>query len=86
MSWIRVLLSRCSAFFRSKRLNADLDEEICAHIELAIEEYRAHGMNEQQARTTALRVFGGVTQIRESYRAQRGLPWLEEAMRDRRED
>jgi len=27
-------------------------------------------------------VFGGVTQIRESYRAQRGLPWLEEAMRD----
>jgi MacB-like periplasmic core domain len=82
MSWFRVLLSRCSAFFSRKRLDADLDEELCAHIELAIEEYRSNGMSEQQARTAALRAFGGVTQVRESYRVQRGLPWLEEAVRD----
>src|SRR5258708_32181355 len=81
MSWIRVLLSRCSAFFSRKRLDADLDEELCAHIELAIEEYRSNGMSEQQARTAALRAFGGVTQVRESYRVQRGLPWLEKAVR-----
>jgi hypothetical protein len=68
MSWIRVLLSRCSAFFRRRQLDADLDEELRAHIELAIEEHRAHGMTEQQARTAALRAFGGVTQVRESYR------------------
>ncbi len=82
MSWIRVLLSRCSAFFRSRQLDADLDEELRAHIELAIEEHRAHGMTEQQARTAALRAVGGVTQVRESYRVQRGLPWLEETARD----
>ena len=82
MTWIRVLLNRCSAFFRTRQLDADLDEELRAHIELAMEEYRAHGMTEQQARTAALRAVGGVTQVRESYRVQRGLPWLEEIVRD----
>jgi hypothetical protein len=82
MDWIRILLSRCAALFRSKKLDADLDEELRAHIDLAIEENRWRGMNEQQARTAALRAFGGVTQIRESYRVQRGLPWLDQIARD----
>lgn len=82
MDWIRVLISRCASVFRSKKLDGDLDEELRAHIELAIEENRGRGMNEQQARTAALRAFGGVTQTRETYRVQRGLPWLEQAGRD----
>ena len=82
MDWIRVSLSRCAALFRRKRLDADLDEELRAHIELAMEENRTRGMSEQQARTAALRVFGGVASIRESYRIQRGLPWLEQTARD----
>jgi predicted permease len=82
MNWIRILLNRCVALFRIKKLDADLDEELRAHIDLAIEENRERGMNEQQARTAALRAFGGITQIRETYRVQRGLPWLEQAARD----
>ena len=82
MDWIRILVSRSTALFRSKKLDADLDEELRAHIDLAIEENRGRGMNEQQARTAALRSFGGVTQIRESYRVQRGLPWLDQIGRD----
>jgi len=82
MDWIRILLSRSAALFRSRKLDADLDEEMRAHIDLAIEENRGRGMNEPQARTAALRAFGGVTQIRETYRVQRGLPWLEQAARD----
>ena len=82
MDWIRILLSRGAALFRSKKLDADLDEELRAHIELAIEENRTRGMNEPQARNAALRAFGGITQIRETYRVQRGLPWLEQAARD----
>ncbi len=82
MDWIRILFSRFAALFRSRKLDAVLDEELRAHIDLAIEENRARGMNEQQARTAALRAFGGITQIRESYRVQRGLPWIEEAARD----
>ncbi len=82
MDLIRTLLNRCAALFRGPKLDADLDEELRAHIDLAIEENRRRGMNGQQARTEALRAFGGVTQIRETYRVQRGVPQLEEAARD----
>ena len=82
MDWIRILLSRSAALFRSKKLDTDLDEELRAHIDLAIEENRGRGMNELQARNAALRAFGGITQIRETYRVQGGLPWLEQAARD----
>lgn len=82
MDWIRILLSRCAALFRRRRLDADLDEELRAHLDLAIAENRKAGMSPQQARITALRSFGGVTQIRETYRTQRGLPWLEQLTRD----
>jgi predicted permease len=82
MDWIRMVLSRGAALFHSKKLDADLDEELRAHIDLAVEENRAQGMNEAQARNAALRSFGGITQIRETYRVQRGLPWLERAAWD----
>ncbi len=84
MDWIHILLSRGAALFRRRNLDADLDEELRTHIELAIEENRARGMSASQARDAALRAFGGVTQIRETYRLQRGLPWLEEVARDLR--
>ena len=77
MDQIRTLLSRCASFFRRQRLDDDLDEELRSHIQLATEENQQRGMSEQEARTAALRAFGGVTQTRESYRAQRGLPFLE---------
>ena len=84
MDFIRIVLSRCAGLFGGKKLDDELDEELQAHVELAIEENRERGMNEEQARIAALRAFGGVTQTRESYRAQRGLPWLEGAARNLR--
>jgi putative ABC transport system permease protein len=77
MDLIRTLLSRCAALFRRKRLDEDLNDELHSHIELAVEENLQLGMSEPEARTAALRAFGGVTQTRESYRVQRGLPFLE---------
>ncbi len=76
MDWLRILLSRCAAFFRRRRLDAELDEEFRAHIDLATTEHIARGMSAEEARTAALREFGGLTQARETYRVQRGLPWL----------
>jgi predicted permease len=84
MDLIRILLSRVAAFFGSKRLDVDLDEEVRTHIDLAIEENLQRGMSRKQARTAALRSFGGVTQTREAYRMQRGLPLLEAAALDLR--
>ncbi len=84
MDLIRIFLSRCADLFRSRKLDADLDEELRAHIELAIEENLKRGMSKRQARTAALRDFGGVTQVRETYRTQRGLPFLEVLAHDLR--
>ena len=53
MDWIRILLSRCAALIHSRELDADLDEELLAHIELATEENRRRGMPEGEARTAA---------------------------------
>lgn len=76
MDWIRILLSRCAALFHRRRLDADLDDELRAHIDLAIAENLRKGMSAEEARTLALRSFGGLTQTRENYRAQRGVPWF----------
>jgi predicted permease len=73
MDAIRMLLSRCAALFKRQDLDKDLDEELEGHIEMATEENRARGMNEQAARTAALRDFGGATQAKEAYRTQRAL-------------
>jgi predicted permease len=84
MDRIRTLLSRTAALFGKQKLDADLDEELRAHIDLAIEENLERGMTQQQARTTALKEFGGMTQTRETYRVQRGLPPVEQIARDLR--
>src|SRR5271169_2316766 len=84
MDRLRILLSRCAALFRSQTLDDDLDEELRAHIELAVEENLKRGMPAQQARTAAMRAFGGLTQTRERYRVQRGMPLIEQAVRDLR--
>jgi predicted permease len=81
---IRVLLTRCASLFRAKHLDGDLEDELRAHISLAMAENMQRGMTRRQARTAALRSFGGVTQAREAYRTQRGLPLLDQFARDLR--
>ncbi len=77
MDWITILISRCAGFFGKRKRDEDLNEELRSHIEFAVEENLQCGMSEQQARTAALRKFGGVTQTRERYRTQRGLSFVE---------
>jgi macrolide transport system ATP-binding/permease protein len=77
MEWMQILARRCAALFRATKLDAELDEELRLHIEMAIEENLRRGMKPEAARTQALRDFGGVTQTREAYRAQRGVQLIE---------
>ena len=65
MDLIRTLLSRVGALFGTRKLDASLDEELRAHIDLAMEEHMARGVPEAAARQLAQREFGGVTQVRE---------------------
>jgi predicted permease len=82
MDFVRTLMSRLKAQFGRHQLDRDLDEELCAHIDLAIEENLKQGMSMDKARTAALKTFGGVTQTREAYRMQRGMPLIDEIARD----
>jgi predicted permease len=82
MDLLRILLARCAALFRKQKLDADLDEELRSHIDLAIEENLKGGMSPKHARTEALRAFGGVAQIKERYRVERELHFLQELLRD----
>ena len=74
---MRAILSRLWDYVRRRRLDRDLDEEIQTHLDLCAEEQRTRGMTPEDARVEARRLFGGVVQIKERYRDQRGLPFLD---------
>jgi len=82
MDWFCELLSRCSALFHRRGLDLDLEEEVRTHIDFAVEENLKRGIPAAEARTEALRRFGGLTQTKEEYRMQRGLPFVETLGRD----
>ncbi|HXH66022.1 MAG TPA: ABC transporter permease [Candidatus Limnocylindrales bacterium] len=82
--FLRTFVQRLTALFRRRRLEADLDEELHSHLEMAIELNLRKGMSAADARHEALRSFGGVERTKEIYRDQRGLPMLETAWQDLR--
>ncbi|NDQ56990.1 MAG: ABC transporter permease [Acidipila sp.] len=79
----RVFIHRVAALFGPRRrLEDDLDAELRAHVEMAVEQNLRKGMTAEAARREALRHFGGVDQIKEIYRDQRGMPMVETALQD----
>ena len=79
---MRAWLSRLADVFLRRRRDARLDDELRAHLELLTDEFIAKGMTREDARLAARRQFGGVDQIKERYRDQRGLPLLEVLFQD----
>lgn len=73
----RAAAGRAWAFLHKQPLDRELDEEMAAHLELAVEENVRQGMSEEEARRQALVRFGGVTQAKEKQRQARGLPFLD---------
>ena len=82
MDWLQTFWSRCVAFFGERKLDEELDEELGAHLEFAVEENLHRGMSPEDARRIALLKFGGVAQTKESYRRQRGLPFVDALIQD----
>src|SRR3984957_6529673 len=82
MERLQILLSQCASFFRRKKLDRDSDEELRSHIDFAIEENLTRGLSKEEARSAALRQFGGVTQTKEDLRSMRGLPFFEVSAQD----
>src|SRR5216110_3127285 len=81
---LRQLLNRLRSFFRRAQLDRDLDTEMSAHLDLAIEENLQLGLSSAEARRQALLRFGGTQQATENHREARSLPLLETLLQDLR--
>jgi len=78
------MLSRIAGIFRQRRRDRELDDEVRFHLEMTAEKYQRQGMSANEALSAARRDFGGVMQVKEAYRDQRGLPWIETLLQDAR--
>jgi predicted permease len=79
---MRTFLSRLCRSFRSRAFDRQLEEELQFHLDMEAEKLRRRGMAEEEAASAARRALGGVTQTKENYRDQRGLPMMETFFKD----
>jgi putative ABC transport system permease protein len=70
------------ALFSKRRLEQEMADEIREHLEERAEHYVGSGMSAEEARLAAQRDFGGVDQLKERCRDQRGWVWLESLAKD----
>ncbi len=76
MTRLRVLLHQLAGLFRKGSLEEDLDRELKFHLEMETSENQRLGMSAEEARYEAMRHFGGITQIKETYRETHALPFM----------
>jgi putative ABC transport system permease protein len=80
----REWISRLVGTLRPRRADADLEEELRAHLELATESQQKHHASLAEARRAALVRLGGPAQALDALRDQRGLPRLLDTLQDLR--
>jgi predicted permease len=84
MRTLRRFFKRLTSWARTKRDEERLQEEIAEHLALATEENLRARMSSIEARRQAMLKFGGVEAMKEEYRDQKGLPFLETLAQDLR--
>ena len=73
------------SLFRKNDVERELGDELRFHLERQIELNMRAGMPEREARSAALRTFGGVEQVKEECRDARGTELIETLFRDLRQ-
>lgn len=84
MRALRAWFVRFGGLFGRRRRDRELAAELESHLQMHIEDNVRAGMTPEEARRQALISLGGIDQTKESYRDQRGLPWLETLLQDLR--
>src|SRR6185437_4409775 len=82
MNRAREWMKRAAGLFHKERRDAELAEELAAHLEMLVEENVERGMTPEEARRAARIALGGGEQIKEAVREQRGLPLIESFIAD----
>ena len=78
----RSWLSRLWSSMRRRRLDRDFTEELETHAALLADEHARRGIDASEARRLARIELGGLTQLREAHRDQRGLPLVDRLGQD----
>jgi putative ABC transport system permease protein len=76
------VLYRLRALFQRKSVEAELDEELRAHLEHQVEKYIQSGLSVEEARRRARLQFGGWDQVKEECRDARGVTFIETTLQD----
>ncbi len=82
MTRFRVFISRIAGVFRRTQNERHLRDELQFHIDMETDRLREAGIPKEEATRMARRNFGGMDQIKETYRDQRTLPFLEVLFQD----
>ena len=77
LAFFHTIAARIRAFLRPGDVESDFDQEMAAHLEMAEEDGLRRGLTVEEARRVARVQLGGITQLRESWHAAWGLPWLD---------
>jgi putative ABC transport system permease protein len=81
---LRALRSRFWGSLSKRESDARLSEEIQTHLELLTAENLTRGLSPAEARSAALREFGGVEFTKDQTRDERGFPVIESLLQDAR--
>ena len=84
MRRLRALLLRLAGMFDHDRAGRELAAELESHLAMHVEDNLRAGMTAEEARRQALIKLGGVAQVAERCRDRRGVPLLENLVRDLR--
>jgi len=82
--WFYSLPLRLRSFFHPNQADEEMKEELHAHLEQQINENIAKGMSAEEARRSAMRAMGGLTQIEQQCRDARGGSVLQDFIQDLR--
>ncbi len=82
MTRLRIFLHRLFGLFLRRKLERELEEEIRLHLEMQIEDNLRQGMSPEEARRAARLKFGGIEQVKESYRDKSRFGWIENLWQD----
>jgi len=84
MRWTHKLSLRVRSLFGQSAVDQALDEELRFHLEREITAKIASGVPPEEARSAAMREFGGMEQIREECRDMRSVNWIQDFFQDLR--
>jgi putative ABC transport system permease protein len=76
------LLYRLRALLRRDSVEAELDEELRAHLDHQVEKYVQSGLPVEEAKRRAKLEFGGLDQVKEECRDARGVNFIETTLQD----